>query len=142
MKDYSYFIGEALGVPETIKGLGKRFRGMKQIKRDKPKMGRLKGTVASGYTIPKVKSQDVRDYLLGLGYKVEEEFDGFIDMYCTIHKLGINYKATIVQMEKDVEVRLSSHSKGKSSKEFRKDTFSQSSAIAGNKFSGKSPRYR
>ena len=143
MKNYTDFIQEAVAVPETVKALKKRFKGTKDVKKTSTKK-QMKGSKVGSVIVPKAQPSAIRDYLISLGYKVEEEFAGFIDMYCVYHKINVTYKATIVSNDtnKDVEVRLSSHVRGKSSKTFQKDTFSHQNAINQNKFSGKSPRYR
>jgi len=143
MKSYTSFIQEAVAVPETVKSLKKRFKGTKDVKKSSTKK-QLKGSKVGSVIVPKAQPSSIRDYLISLGYKVEEEFEGFIDMYCVYRKANVTYKATIVSndLSKDVEVRLSSHVQGKSSKTFQKDTFSNQNAINQNKFSGKSPRYR
>ena len=144
MKDFTGFIEEAVAGEQASKLLQKKFRNMKKITKPMKKFQMQRGHKIETYTIPKVKPQEVRDFLISLGYKVEEEFEVFIDMYCVYHKVGATYKANIVSTDtsKDIELRLSSHMKGKSSKSFRKDTFSNQNAINQNKFSGKSPRYR
>tara|TARA_B110000495_G_scaffold119341_1_gene103516 strand:+ start:1146 stop:1577 length:432 start_codon:yes stop_codon:yes gene_type:complete len=143
MKNYNDFVVEGAGVPDTAKQLKKKFRGVK----DSPKKttrSQLKGTKVGSIVIPKEKPEIVRDFLITLGYKVEEEFEGFIDMYSANFGAGATYKATIVSSDasNDLEVRLSTTVKGKSSNSFRKDTFSNQNAINQNKFSGKSPRFR
>ena len=76
--------------------------------------------------------------------ETKEEFEGFIDMYCGNVKAAATYKATIVSSDasNDLEIRLSTTVKGKSSNSFRKDTYSNTNANRQDKFSGKSPRYR
>lgn len=143
MKNYDDFVVEGAGVPDTAKQLKKRFRGVKDSPKKSTK-SQMKGTKVGSVIIPNEKPSKVRDYLMSIGYKVEEEFEGFIDMYSANYKGGATYKATIVSNDtsNDLEVRLSTSLQGKSSKSFRKDTFSNQNAINQNKFSGKSPRYR
>ena len=143
MKSFQGFISEATGVPLLAKKLKKRFKGTKDVARTDKKV-RLKGSIISSVTIPKVKPTDVQKFLQSLGYKTEESFEGFIDMYMSDYKSNATHKATIVSNDNfdGVEVRVSSHAQGKSSKSCRKDTFSNQNAINQNKFSGKSPRYR
>tara|TARA_B100000678_G_C18168841_1_gene486289 strand:- start:679 stop:1038 length:360 start_codon:yes stop_codon:yes gene_type:complete len=114
MKNYNDFIQEAVAVPETVKALKKRFKGTKDVKKSSTKK-QLPGSKVGSVIVPKAQPSQIRDYLISLGYKVEEEFDGFIDMYCVYRKINVIYKATIVSndLSKDVEVRLSSHARGK-----------------------------
>tara|TARA_Y100000590_G_C15617044_1_gene976163 strand:- start:797 stop:1222 length:426 start_codon:yes stop_codon:yes gene_type:complete len=141
MKTYNSFISESLGIPVVNKALKKRFKGTKDVKSTGKKQPKSWGRNAGAVTIPKVKGSDVEKFLQSLGYKTEESFDGFIDMWK--RDKNIVYKANIVSSgSKDVEVRLSSHVQGKSNKSFRKDTHDYDRAQADSKFSGKSPRYK
>ena len=143
MKNYNDFVVEGAGVPDTAKQLKRKFRGVKDSSKKSSK-SQLKGTKVGSITIPNEKPETVRDFLITIGYKVEEEFEGFIDMYCGDFKAGATYKATIVSSDasNDLEIRLSTTVKGKSSNSFRKDTYSNTNANKQDKFSGKSPRYR
>ena len=120
MKNYTGFIQEAVAVPETVKALKKRFRGTKEVKRTSKQKLRLPGSLVGSVIVPKAKPSEIRDYLMSIGYKVAEEFEGFIDMYSVYYKAGVTYKAVIVSNDKskDVEVRLSSMIK-KGSKAFQ-----------------------
>lgn len=110
MKSYTHFLQESSGVFETDKSLKKRFKGTKDLNRKSGKT-QLKGSKIGSVIIPKAKPSDIRDFLISLGYKVEEEFGGFIDMWYVAYKGKVVYKASIVSNDKskDVEVRLSSH---------------------------------
>ena len=132
MKSYDSFISESLGIPELNKALKKRFKGTKDVKVPFKK-GRMGGSIIGSVTIPKVKGSDVEKFLQSLGYKTEESFDGFIDMY--MKKSGAVYKVNIVSMSgKDVEVRLSTHTKGKSHRSFHKDIATPKDYDQGNRF--------
>lgn len=143
MKSFQEFITESSKTPVLAKTLKKRFRGTKDVAKTDKKV-RLRGSIISGVTIPKVKGADVEKFLQSLGYKTEENFEGFIDMYMSDFRAGVTHKATIVSNDNfdGVEVRISSHTKGKSSKSFRKDTHDYDQAQKDSKFSGKSPRYK
>jgi hypothetical protein len=110
MKNYSYFLQEASEVTETDKALKKRFKGTKDSTKKTGK-SQLRGSKIGSVIIPKVKPSVIRDFLISLGYKVEEEFGGFIDMWYVAYKGKVVYKATIVSNDKskDIEVRLSSN---------------------------------
>lgn len=143
MKSFQDFISEATGVPLLAKTLKKRFKGTKDVARTDKKV-RVKGSIISSVTIPKVKATDVQKFLQSLGYKTEESFEGFIDMYISDYKFNATHKATIVSNDNfdGVEVRVSSHAQGRSNRSFRKDTHNYDQAQRDDKFSGKSPRYR
>jgi hypothetical protein len=108
MKSYTNFLKEAH--EETDKALKKRFKGTKDSSK-KSGRAQLRGTKIGSVIIPKVKPSEVRDFLISLGYKVEEEFGGFIDMWYVAYKGKTVYKASIVSNDtnKDIEVRLSSN---------------------------------
>ena len=132
MKSYDSFISESLGIPELNKALKKRFKGTKDVKSTNKKT-KMRGSIIGAVTIPKVKGSDVEKFLKGLGYKTGENFDGFIDMY---RQDGTsNYKVNIVSMSgKDVEVRLSTHIKGKSHRSFHKGIATPKDYDQGNRF--------
>lgn len=143
MKRFDDFVVEQMAAPEAAKLLKKKFRGVKDSsKKLNPK--RMRGSRVGSLNIPNEKPSVVRDYLKSVGWKVADEMEGFIDMYKSDFRAGVTFKATIVSNDtsRDLEIRLSSNSSVKSSKSFRKDTFSNQNAINQNKFSGKSPRYR
>lgn len=144
MKTYNNFISEMhnLGIPYVNKQLKKRFRGTKDVKRNiSTQKKRFNPSHIASVSIPKAKPVDIERFLQSLGFKTEDAFEGFIDMYKWDHSIA--YKANIVSSgTKDVEVRLSSHAQGKSNKSYRKDTHDYDRAQADSKFSGKSPRYK
>lgn len=143
MKSYEDFLYETPeGGQELIKLLKKRFKSLKPGRPNKHKGKGMKGNKIQSVVIPKSDGKQIRDFLKGIGYKVQEEFDGFIDMYA--YDRNASRKVSIVCNDTtgDCEVRIITTLKGVSSNSFRKDTFSQQNAINQNKFSGKSPRYR
>ena len=139
MKTYDSFISENLGIPMVNKALKKRFKGTADVKYS-GKSSKIRGSKIGSVSIPKVKGSDVEKFLKSLGFTTEDAFDGFIDMW----QRGSNivFKANIVSRDgEDVEVRLSSHKQGKSSKSFRKDIHDYDQAEKDQKSKARSNRY-